>query len=183
MMRKMIYRSGAALLAAAALLGGCSTAVKTTPGLEAMAAGNDQQAYELLREENLAGVPGSKYGLGVMTMEGRGVPKDELTGESFLIEAALAGDPRAVSYLAKYYSDTALCEKDRRLAYDWRMIGIMKRNLVSGVVETSMADSYTQARMAEIYASPCEGRPSRPDAAQVLATWARMPKPTYVYVP
>ncbi|HEX6858875.1 MAG TPA: hypothetical protein VF138_01560 [Caulobacteraceae bacterium] len=177
----------AAGLAAATLAvgaSGCSTAVKTTPGLAALEAGDDARAYTLLQSENAAGTPGSAYGLGVMAMEGRGgATKDEVTGEGILVDAALAGDPRAVSYLAKYYGAAPLCAKDKELARHWRDIGILQRNLISGVVETNLALPGVQRMMAEIYAQPCEGRSPRPAAAAILSGWSRMPRSVTVYVP
>lgn len=169
-----------ALILTTSLLAACATAIKTTPGLDALADGDDARALRLLQEESAENMPGAQYGLGVLTIEGRGAPKDEATGEGLLIDAAMAGDPRAVSYLVKYYSEKPLCPADLQLARSWRIIASSKRNLVSGVIETAAGSPLHQAKMAAIYAAPCEGRPSRPKVAETLTEWSRMSRQIWV---
>ena len=55
---KRQFVAGLAAAALAAGMSGCSTAVKTSPGLAALAAGDDARAYMLLQSENAAGTPG-----------------------------------------------------------------------------------------------------------------------------
>lgn len=176
--RRRVVLSTLVLVTAA--LAACATAIKSTPGLDALAAGDDARAVRLLQEESARRIPGAQYGMGVLTLEGRGTLKDEAAGEGLLVDAAMAGDPRAVNYLVKYYSEKPICPADLELARSWRALGSAQRNLVSGVIETYSGSPILHARMAAIYSAPCEGRPSRPEVAETLTRWSRMPRQIWV---
>lgn len=80
----------------------------------------------------------------------------------------MAGDGRAIGVLKKLYGDPPRCEKDKILAARLGEIGLMQRNPVTGIVEVSIAEPWTQRAIAAIYPDPCPCRIARPQTTEQL---------------
>jgi TPR repeat protein len=168
--------------ALAFLASGCAIGVKSTPGIKSFQSGNFASAKSELEAELASGKAEAGYALGTMYLDGKGVAKDIKRAEKLLLDASLAGDPRAIESLRKLYKSEALCDKDAELAKLWGSLWSQK-NLVTGQIEINFAPPYLQQAMARIYLAPCEGRERQEDAARKLDSWSRQPRSVYIYVP
>jgi TPR repeat protein len=172
------------LLAAAAAiaLSGCAVGVKRTPGMNLYAQGRHAEAIALLEQEVAAGQVSPRYALGLAYRDGAGVAADPRKAEILLTGAAIGGDPRAVTEIRKMLAENR-CPLDEKLRGYWGGIGTMNRNLITGVVELNTASPFILRAMADIYASPCPGRPVQAEAAMALRSLASGPRHIWVYVP
>jgi TPR repeat protein len=163
-------------------LGGCATGVNTTAGIKAFMSGDYAAAKTQLESELASGKPEAGYALGTMYLEGKGVARDSIRAEALLLEASLAGDPRAIASLRTLYKSEARCAKDAELGSLWGNMWGWK-NLVTGQVEVNLAAPVMQQAMARIYLDPCPGRARQEKAARALDQWSHQPRTVYVYVP
>lgn len=178
----MLSRS-LAMLGALALLGGCAIGVRTTPGMKLYEAGDYAAARPKLEAEVAGGQVSASYALGMMYLNGQGVAADRPLAERLLTDAAISGDPRAVTAIRAMLAEDNLCPKDGELRGHWGNVGTMHRNLVTGVVELFSASPPILQRMAHIYLDPCPGRQRQEKAARNLDALSRGPRTTYIYVP
>jgi hypothetical protein len=176
------YRTTVLGCALAALLSACATGVKTTAGIQAFKSGDYATAKTQLEAELASGKPEAGYALGTMYLEGKGVAKDSKRAEALLLDASLAGDPRAIESLRTLYKSEALCAKDAELAKLWGGLWGYK-NLVTGQVEVNLAAPFMQQAMARIYLDPCPGRARQEKAARTLDAWSHQSRTMYIYVP
>jgi len=167
---------------AAMLTAACSVGVKRTPGMNLYAAGDYAKAIPALEQEVKDGKVTARYSLGLAYRDGTGVERDPVKAEILLTGAAIGGDPRAVAAVRELL-EPPRCDKDKRLRSHWGGIGVMHRNLVTGVVELNTAPPVMLRQMAEIYDQPCDGRPRQPEAAAALKSLAGGPRSIWIYVP
>ena len=172
-----------AVLAFAALLTGCAVGVKGTPGMKLYGKGAVAEAIPLLKQEVAAGEVSARYSLGLAFRDGRGVERDPRQAEILLTGAAIGGDPRAVSAVRQLLASAARCPKDMALHDLWGGVGVMNRNLITGVVELNTAPPGTLRQMAALYDAPCEGAPAQPEAARSLRALSGGPRYMWIYVP
>lgn len=168
---------------AALALAGCSVGVKRTPGMNLYAQGRHADAIPLLEAEVAAGEVSPRYALGLAYRDGTGVAADPRKAEILLTGAAIGGDPRAVTEVRRMLRDENRCPLDAQLHGHWGGIGTMYRNLVTGVVELHNSPPVILRAMADIYDSPCPGRPVQAEAAKALRSLANGPRYIWVYVP
>ncbi|WP_324809295.1 hypothetical protein SH584_05830 [Sphingomonas sp. LY29] len=166
----------------AVALASCSIGVKKTPGMNLYSAGDFAKAIPVLEQEVKDGQVSARYSLGLAYRDGTGVTRDADKAEILLTGAAIGGDPRAVSAI-RAMLEPPRCDKDKRLRSHWGGIGLMHRNLVTGVVELNSAPPVMLRQMAEIYEEPCEGRPRQPQAAAALRGLSGGPRRVWIYVP
>lgn len=178
----MLSRSLGAV-AAVVLLAGCAIGVKTTQGMKLYETGDYAAARPKLEAEVQDGQVSASYALGMMYLNGQGVAVDRGQAERLLTDAAVAGDPRAVTAIRAMLAEDNLCPKDGELRGHWGNVGTMHRNLVTGVVELFSAPPPILQRMAHIYLDPCPGRQRQEKAARNLDALSRGPRTTYIYVP
>lgn len=171
-----------AILAIALALAGCSMGVKRTPGMKAFSAGDIASAIPLLEQEVRDGQVSSRYSLGLAYRDGTGVEKDPRKAEVLLTGAAIGGDPRAVAAIREMLRSENTCPLDKRLHDLWGSLAL-NRNIVYGTYEFGQAPPQTLVAMAEIYDSPCEGRPVQPEAAKSLRGFAGGPRHMWIYIP
>ena len=168
---------------AVCLLAGCSVGVKRTPGMNLYSSGNFAAAIPLLEKEVAAGEVSARYPLGLAYRDGQGVQRDAVKAEVLLTGAAIGGDPRAVTAIRKMLEDANRCPKDIQLHDYWGQVGVMYRNLVTGVVELNTAPPVILRKMAAIYDEPCAGAPAQPEAAKSLRSLSGGPRYIWIYVP
>lgn len=176
-------RKIALALAAAGMVAGCSVGVKRTPGMNLYSSGNVGEAVPLLEKEVAAGEVSARYPLGLAYRDGQGVPRDPAKAEILLTGAAIAGDPRAVTAVRDLLRQANRCEKDEELHNYWGQVGVMHRNLITGVVELNTAPPAILRKMATLYDQPCEGAVAQPEAARSLRSLSGGPRYIWVYVP
>ena len=167
----------------AAALGGCAVGVHRTPGMNLYSQGRVAEAIPLLEAEVAAGQIEARYPLGLAYRNGQGVPRDARRSEILLTGAAIGGDPRAVAAVRETLRANPRCDKDSELYNLWGVVGVMYRNLITGVVELNTAPPPTLRRMAEIYEAPCPGAPVQNEAAKALRGLAGGPRYIWIYVP
>ena len=171
------------LTASAALaLSGCSVGVKRTAGMKLYAQGRHADAVPILEHEVAAGEVSARYALGLAYRDGNGVTPDPRKAEILMTGAAIGGDPRAVSEIRKMLAENR-CPLDDKLRGYWGGVGTMHRNLITGVVELNTASPIILREMADIYDSPCPGRPVQHEAAMALRSLANGPRYIWIYVP
>jgi TPR repeat protein len=173
--------SGIALAAAA--LAGCAVGVHRTPGMNLYSQGRVAEAIPLLEAEVAAGEVSARYPLGLAYRDGQGVARDPRRAEILLTGAAIGGDPRAVAAVREMLRGEARCNKDAELFNLWGQVGVMYRNLITGVVELNTAPPPTLRQMAAIYEAPCPGRPVQAEAGRALRALAGGPRYIWIYVP
>jgi TPR repeat protein len=161
----------------------CSVGVKRTPGMKLYSQGRIAEAIPLLEAEVLAGQATARFPLGLAYRDGNGVTKDPVKAEILLTGAAIGGDPRAVAAVREMLRTENRCPLDKELHDHWGNVGVMNRNLVTGVVELFSSPPPILRRMAEIYAAPCPGRPIQTEAAMSLRSLAGGPRHIWIYVP
>lgn len=171
------------LLALALALSGCAVGVSRTPGMNLYASGDHAAAIPLLEQEVAAGEVSARYSLGLAYRDGAGIAADPAKAEILLTGAAIGGDPRAVEEVRRMLNSDTKCPLDRELHNLWGGVGLMNRNLITGVVELNTAPPRSLVRMAEIYDSPCAGRPVQQQAAKTLRGLAGGPRHIWIYVP
>jgi hypothetical protein len=89
----------------------------------------------------------------------------------------------AVSAVRQLLASAARCPKDMALHDLWGGVGVMNRNLITGVVELNTAPPGTLRQMAALYDAPCEGAPVQPEAARSLRALSGGPRYMWIYVP
>ncbi|WP_445192519.1 hypothetical protein ACT009_00820 [Sphingomonas sp. Tas61C01] len=164
-------------------LHGCAAGVKGTPGMKMYRSGQVAQALPVLEAEVAAGEVSARYPLGLIYRDGQGVPKDPVKAEILLTGAAIGGDPRAVAAIRQMLDTENRCPLDKQLHDAWGQVGVMNRNLITGVVELFSAPPPILRRMAEIYDAPCPGRVAQPEAAKSLRGLSGGPRSIWIYVP
>ncbi len=165
------------------LIAGCAVGVTRTPGMNLFASGDHAAAIPLLEQEVASGKVSARYSLGLAYRDGTGVTADPQKGEILLTGAAIGGDPRAVEEIRRMLDSDTRCPADRELHNLWGGVGLMNRNLITGVVELNTAPPNALMRMAEIYRQPCPGRPVQEEAAKTLRGLAGGPRHIWIYVP
>lgn len=178
-----MYRIAAVTCVIAMALGGCAAGVKGTPGMKMYRAGQVAEALPVLEAEVAAGEVSARYPLGLIYRDGQSVAKDPVKAEVLLTGAAIGGDPRAVAAVRAMLASENRCPLDKQLHDAWGQIGVMNRNLITGVVELFSAPPAILQRMAGIYDAPCTGRPPQPEAARSLRSLAGGPRHIWIYVP
>ena len=163
-------------------LSACSAGVKRTPGMKLFRAGQTAEAIPLLEKEVAEGLVPARYSLGLAYRDGLGVVKDPTKAEILLTGAAIGGDPRAVAAIRQML-DQPRCPKDKELRSYWGNVGLMNRNLVTGVVELNSAPPGVLRLMAAIYDDPCPGAPVQPEAAKSLRGLSMGTRTIWIYIP
>jgi TPR repeat protein len=163
-------------------LSACAVGVKRTPGMNLYAGGDHAAAIPLLEQEVAAGEVSARYSLGLAYRDGTGVTANPAKAEILLTGAAIGGDPRAVEEIRRMLDTAPLCPLDRELHGLWGGVGLMNRNLITGVVELNTAPPPSLVRMAEIYDAPCAGRPVQVQAAKSLRSLAGGPRHIWIYI-
>jgi TPR repeat protein len=171
-----------ALLASVVALAGCSAGVKRTEGMKLYSAGDYAAAIPTLQKEVAAGQVSARYSLGLAYKNGTGVAVDPVKAEILLTGAAIGGDPRAVTEVRAMLASPR-CDRDTQLRNHWGSVGLMNRNLVTGVVELNTAPPAILVKMADIYDRPCPGAPVQPEAARSLRSLAGGPRHVWIYIP
>jgi TPR repeat protein len=169
--------------ALAATLGGCAVGVHRTPGMNLYSQGRVAEAIPLLEAEVAAGQVPARYPLGLAYRDGQGVARDPRRAEILLTGAAIGGDPRAVAAVREMLRAETRCDKDAELYNLWGAVGVMNRNLITGIVELNTSPPAALRRMAQIYEVPCAGRPVQAEAARALRALAGGPRYVWIYVP
>lgn len=177
------HGSIAAVAALALALGGCAVGVKRTPGMKLYGKGAVSEAIPLLQQEVAAGEVSARYPLGLAFRDGTGVARDLRKAEILLTGAAIGGDPRAVTAVRQLLETAQRCPKDKELHDLWGGVGVMNRNLITGVVELNTAPPASLRRMASLYDDPCPGAPPQPEAARSLRSLSGGPRHIWIYVP
>ena len=180
---KISYTRATVALTIASLLTGCAAGVKGTPGMKLYSKGSVAEAIPILKQEVAAGEVSSRYSLGLAYRDGNGVERDTRQAEILLTGAAIGGDPRAVTAVRDLLESANRCPKDKQLHDLWGGIGIMNRNLITGVVELNTAPPATLRRMATLYDDPCENAPVQIEAAKSLRALSGGPRHIWIYVP
>jgi TPR repeat protein len=171
------------LVALSAALCACSVGVKRTPGMKLYSAGQVTEAIPLLESEVASGQATARYPLGLAYRDGAGVAVDPVKAEILLTGAAIGGDPRAVSAIRQLLETGNRCAKDKALHDMWGGLGVMYRNLITGVVELNNAPPGTLRAMAEIYDFPCPGAPAQAEAAKSLRALSQGTRTMWIYIP
>jgi len=177
------YRYAAAAIALALTMSGCAAGVKGTPGMKLYGKGAVAEAIPLLKQEVAAGEVSARYPLGLAYRDGKGVEGDVRQAEILLTGAAIGGDPRAVTAIRQLLETANRCPKDKQLHDLWGGVGVMNRNLITGVVELDTAPPGALRQMAALYDAPCDGAPAQPEAASSLRGLADEPRHIWVYIP
>lgn len=173
----------AAMTALALATGACAIGLKESAGSKAYAASDYATARTAIEAEIAKGELSGRYALGSMYLAGQGGPQDVLKGEHILTDAAVDGDPRAISVLRARWEAAPRCAQETELRNLWGSIGTAYRNLVTGDVELFNAPPRTLMDMAAIYLAPCPGAERREDIARRLDALARTPRRMMIYVP
>lgn len=162
----------------------CTAGQLATPGIDAFEAGDFAGAETALEEEFAAGELKAGFALGHMYLHGKGVAKNIVTAEQYLLSAAVDGETRAVKDLIAIYSQPR-CEAEEDLAKHWAAIGGgLHRSLVSGDIQMSSAPVGSLQEMARLYDMPCTGVDwDRKKVGARLRKHASMPRKIYIYVP
>ena len=182
-MNTELARCLAALIALSTALAACSVGVKRTPGMKLYSSGQVAEAIPLLESEVAAGQVTARYPLGLAYRDGTGVERDPVKAEILLTGAAIGGDPRAVTSVRQLLESANRCAKDKALRDMWGGVGIMHRNLITGVVELNTAPPGTLRAMADIYESPCPDAPAQAEAAKSLRALSMGARTMWIYVP
>lgn len=161
---------------------GCSVGVKRTAGMNAYTKGDFATAIPLLKQEIARGDVSARYSLGLAYRDGNGVAPDPVQAELLLTGAAVGGDPRAVAAIRQMLETAALCPSDKKLHDLWGSLALY-RNLVYGTYELNTAPRATLVAMADLYDTPCKGRPAQPEAAKTLRSLAGGPRHIWIYIP
>jgi TPR repeat protein len=172
-----------AAIAAMIMLPACSVGVERTPGMKLYSAGQTGEAIPVLEREVEAGQVSARYPLGLAYRDGTGVGRDPVKAEILLTGAAVGGDPRAVAAVRQLLEQANRCPNDKQLHDYWGQVGLMNRNLITGVVELNNAPPVTLRKMAAIYDKPCPGAPAQPEAAKSLRSLSGGPRHIWIYVP
>jgi TPR repeat protein len=162
---------------------GCAVGVKRSEGMNLYAAGRYAEAIPALEAEVAAGNVPARYSLGLAYRDGVGTAKDPAKAEILLTGAAIAGDPRAVAAIRVILESENRCPLDKKLHDAWGNVGTMNRNLITGVVELGTAPPGLLMQMADIYETPCPGRPGQYEASKSLRSYAGGPRTIWIYVP
>lgn len=180
----MRYVEGVGAMCIAVMLSACTAGRLQTTGIEKFEAGDFAGAKGSLEKEVAEGQLKAAYALGHMYLEGKGVDRDVVKAEQYLLTAAVAGETRAVSGLVAIYSQER-CPVEADLAQSWSSIAQGgARSLTSGDIQMTSVSPATLKKLAQFYMEPCEAAGwDRGRVAVQLERHAAAPRKIYIYVP